>query len=123
MAIKRKAGGRITGLSGDAKPTAAAEPVNTVWDETDTHKKYYNSGTAWVLQENYGATSVADGGTISHGLATAPSVVLVTPRIAGEFVSVTARTTTTFTVAIKKPGPTGGIAAGTTQTIDWRAYI
>ena len=46
--IKRKAGGRITGLSGDAKPTAAAEPVNTIWDETDTDKKYYNTGSAWV---------------------------------------------------------------------------
>ena len=112
MAIKRKAGGRITGLSGDAKPTAAAEPVNTIFDETDSHKKYYNSGSAWVLQENYGATSVADGGTTSHGLATAPTTVLVTPRIAGEFVSVTARTTTTFTLAIKKPEAAGGMAAG-----------
>ena len=48
MAIKRKAGGRITGLSTDSKPTAAAEPVNTIFQETDTGKDYYNTGSAWV---------------------------------------------------------------------------
>ena len=48
MAIKRKAGGRITGLSADAKPTAAAEPVNTIFQETDTHDEYINTGSAWV---------------------------------------------------------------------------
>ena len=71
------------------------------------------------VSENEGATSVADGGTISHGLATTPTVVTVSPRTAGELASVTARGTTTFTVAIKTHG--GG--AGTTQIVDWRASI
>ena len=48
MAIKRKAGGRIRGLSTDSKPTAAAEPVNTIFEETDTGKEFYNTGTTWV---------------------------------------------------------------------------
>lgn len=49
MAIKRKAGGRITGLAADPKPTAAAEPLNTIFQETDTHNEYINNGTTWIL--------------------------------------------------------------------------
>lgn len=65
-----------------------------------------------------GATSVADGGTISHGLGVAPTYVLVTPSVAGEIPAVTAISATTFTVAIKKHDNT----AGTTQTVYWRAF-
>lgn len=64
------------------------------------------------------AASVADGGTISHGLSVTPTVVIATCRTSGEFVSVTARSATTFTCAIKKHDNT----AGTTQTIDWIAW-
>lgn len=65
-----------------------------------------------------GATaSVADGGTITHGLGSTPRVVLANPVTAGEFVSITAKDGTTFTVAIKKHDNT----AGTTQTIYWLA--
>lgn len=64
-----------------------------------------------------GATSVADGGTISHGLWTTPSWVQVTPSVAGEMASVTAISATTFTVALK----THAGAAGTTQTVYWEA--
>lgn len=65
-----------------------------------------------------GATaSVADGGTVTHGLGATPTVVTVTPSVSGEFVSVTAIGATTFTVAIKKHDGT----AGTTQTLYWRA--
>lgn len=72
------------------------------------------------VTENEGATaSVADGGTISHGLVTTPTLVTVTPSISGEFASVTALGATTFTVALKTH--TG--AAGTTQTVYWRAII
>jgi len=63
--------------------------------------------------------SVADGATISHGLAATPRLVLVQASVAGEFISVTAIGATTFTVAIKAHG--GG--AGTTQTVYWRAYL
>lgn len=72
-----------------------------------------------LVEMRAGATaSVADGGTITHGLSEPPVVVIATCRTAGEFVSVTARGESTFTVAIK----THAGAAGTTQTIDWLAW-
>lgn len=74
--------------------------------------------------DTYGATSVADGGTIAHRLGTAPSVVTCTPSVSGEIVSVSAISSTTFTVDIKKHTNTygsGGIVSGTTQTVYWRA--
>lgn len=66
-----------------------------------------------------GATSVADGGTIAHGLYAAPTKVTVTPSTASEMVSVTALGATTFTVAIKKHDN----SAGTTQTVYWEAEV
>lgn len=65
-----------------------------------------------------GATaSVADGGTITHGLGTTPDFVLVTGTVASNILTVTAKGATTFTVAIK----TDAGAAGTTQTVYWMA--
>lgn len=64
-----------------------------------------------------GATSVADGGTITHGLGTTPRLVQLTPSTAGEMVAATTVGATTITVAIKKHDGT----AGTTQTIYWLA--
>lgn len=66
-----------------------------------------------------GATSVADGGTITHGLAGTPTRVNVTASVSGEFVSVTAKGASTFTVAIKKHDN----SAGTTQTVYWEAEL
>jgi hypothetical protein len=76
--------------------------------------------TAPVRYTNQGATaSVADGGTITHGLAPGtPTGVTATGSVAGEIVSVTAKGSTTFTVAIKKPDGT----AGTPQTIYWTVW-
>lgn len=68
---------------------------------------------------NKGATLVADGGTINHDLITAPNNVNITPTVAGEFASVTAKTSTNFTVSIKKLDGT----PGTTQTIYWDAEV
>ena len=45
--MKRKAGGRIRGLSSESKPTAAAEPIDTIFEETNTGKNYRNSGADW----------------------------------------------------------------------------
>jgi len=70
------------------------------------------------ITDNYGATVVADGGTISHGLKKTPTVVVCTCSVSGQMVSVTALGSTTFTVAIKKPDGT----AGTTQKIYWHAW-
>lgn len=64
-----------------------------------------------------GASSCADGGTITHGLFTAPTRVSVTSQVAGEFASVTAISATTFTVALKKHDGT----AGTNSTVYWEA--
>lgn len=69
--------------------------------------------------EKSGATSVADGGTIAHGLMTTPLWVYVTPSIASTLVAITAKTPTTFTVALKNTGGT----AGTTQIVYWRAGV
>ena len=67
-----------------------------------------------------GATaSVADGGTISHGLVGTPTGVIAVTTTTGEFVSITAKSSTTFTCAIKKHDN----SAGTTQTIYWHAWI
>lgn len=63
------------------------------------------------------AAAVSDGGTITHGFTTAPTTVLVSGSVAGEIVTVTSIGSTTFTVAIK----TNLGAAGTSQTIYWRA--
>ena len=67
--------------------------------------------------ERSGATSVANGGTVAHGLAVTPTIVLATPSVTNEMVSVTAIAATTFTVAII----TDAGAGGTTQTIYWKA--
>lgn len=67
-----------------------------------------------------GATAtVADGGTVTHGLGTTPTWVTVNPSTSGEFVSVTAIGATTFTVAIKKHDGN----AGTTQTLYWQCGL
>jgi len=70
------------------------------------------------MTEERGVTSVADGGTIAHNLGKAPTRVICTATIAGEFVSVTALAATTFTVAIKKHDGT----VGTTANVYWQAF-
>lgn len=66
---------------------------------------------------NRGAVSIADGATITHGLSSTPTNIFVTTTTSGEFASVTATSSTTFTVAIKKHDNT----AGTTSTVFWEA--
>jgi hypothetical protein len=81
----------------------------------------WSSLNAYLQNVNHGATaSVADGGTITHGFASAPVSVLITGTVALNTVNVTAIGATTFTVSIKVS--TSG-AAGTTQTIYWQASL
>ena len=61
--------------------------------------------------------SVADGGSVTHGMGTNPTAVIAVGTVASEMVSVTSINSTTFTVGIKKDDGT----AGTTQTIYWLA--
>lgn len=77
-------------------------------------------GNIGYKTEAEGATSVADGGTITHGLVASPTVVTAETVVTGEVCMVTARSSTTFTVAIKKISDG---SAGTTQTINWRATV
>jgi hypothetical protein len=67
-----------------------------------------------------GATAtVADGGTITHGLSATPKWAIAICSTSAEFAAVTTLAATTFTVAIKKHDG----SAGTTQTIYWRCGI
>lgn len=61
--------------------------------------------------------AVTDGATITHGLGTTPTWVIVQATVASQMVSVTAIGATTFTVAIKTDAGT----AGSSQTIHWEA--
>lgn len=74
-------------------------------------------GNDGITRWTRGATIVADGGTISHGLSAAPQRILVTTTTSGEFASVAATGASTFTVAVKKHDGT----PGTTSTVYWEA--
>lgn len=100
--------------------------ADSVWTDspvlanvTTTTALKVSSGGSAIAALRWGATSVADGGTITHGLGATPTAVLVTPSISGEMASVTAVSGTTFTVALKKHDGTGG----TTQTVSWMALV
>jgi len=85
---------------------------------TIQHSLCHFSGTNKL--ENAGAAAgVADGGTIAHGLHTTPTWVQVTGTVASEIITATAIGAANITVAIK----TDAGAAGTNQTIYWRAKI
>lgn len=66
-----------------------------------------------------GASTIADGGKIAHGLNGVPRSVIVTGSIAGQIVSVSAVDATNIVVAIK----TGSGSAGTKQKVYWQADL
>jgi len=65
------------------------------------------------------ATATTDGATITHGFASAPTLVVATGSIAGEIVTITNIGAANFTVAIKDNDGT----PGTAQTIYWIAIL
>lgn len=73
----------------------------------------------WINENGGAAANIADGGTIAHGLVATPTYVSVVGSVAGEMVQVTGLGAANITVAIK----THAGAAGTQQTIYWRAWI
>ena len=91
----------------------------TVETVTTTVSLVIGAAGAGIAIFRWGATSVADGETIAHGLGATPAAVLITPSVAGEMASATAADGTTFTVALKKHDGTGG----TTQVVSWMALI
>lgn len=64
-----------------------------------------------------GTESIADGGTITHGLGALPDHATVTASVSGQVAYISSMTSTILTVAVK----TAAAAAGTTQSIDWTA--
>jgi len=71
----------------------------------------------WVTENSGVSGVIADAATINHGLAVAPTHVVITGTVAGEIVNVTAIGAANFTVAIKSNAG----AAGTNQAIYWIA--
>jgi hypothetical protein len=81
-----------------------------------------NNAPVGYINENGGvASTVADGGTINHGLAAQPSriVLTLTNAAANNIVTVENQSSTTITVGIKT---TAG-ASGTAQNVYWYAKI
>ena len=72
-----------------------------------------HSGTTGLGLEAYGATSVADGGTIAHGMKITPTYATATGSLAGTTVTVTAKDATHLTIDL------AGVT--TTQTVNWEA--
>lgn len=80
---------------------------------------YRNNRYALKKDVNRGVATIGDGGTITHGLIAAPTSVIVSGSVTGEFLSVTTKGATTFTVAIK----THANGAGTSQAVSWEARV
>jgi len=70
--------------------------------------------------ENGGTASVADAGTISHGLSATPTKYHITPTVAGRFVSVTAVSSSTLTIALKD---SSGAAVSIAENVVWYAEV
>jgi hypothetical protein len=93
--------------------TSAVES-SIVMNNTGVHL----GGGTGINKLNWGAaSSITDGATIAHGLGSTPTAVLVLGSAAGEMLAVTAKSSTTFTVAIKKHDG----SAGTSQSVYWIA--
>ena len=65
--------------------------------------------------------SATDGLEITHGRGTTPTWVILTATVAGTVATVTAKGSTTFTIALKKyvHGEPLTLGAGDTQTVYW----
>lgn len=128
MLIEGNSFSKTTGIARDRAFWTMWDAASIVDGLVIRQNKYSNIGTLLETAGGYvpslgltaqGATaSVADGGTITHGLGATPAVVTAVGSVAGEIVSVTAKSGSTFTVAIKKPDGT----AGTPQTIYWNVW-
>lgn len=95
-----------------------ADGTSAVLHEIDVDATGRPSGMTW------GYATVADGGTVAHGMGVTPGAVIVTCSVAGEFASVTAKDATTFTVVLRSHYKTDQYSPnGTTQTIYWVAFV
>lgn len=71
------------------------------------------------VSEKSGTASIADGGTIAHGLAKTPTSVSVVGATSGDILSITSVDATNITVAIKKQ--VDGTGDAVAQNVYWRA--
>jgi len=72
-----------------------------------------------IIREMCGATSVADGGTITHNLGCTPNWCRLTCITAADIVTATTLSSTTITVAKKHHDG----AAGTTEVVYWQVGV
>lgn len=93
--------------------TAASTYINGTI--TASMKIYNNRG---YVTENGGTASVADGGTIAHGLSNTPTKFFVTPNVAGRFASVTSVSASNLTIALKD---STGAAVAVAENVTWYA--
>ena len=77
----------------------------------------HNYGTNY-LDANGGTISIANGGTITHGLWRTPTRYAVTPTVAGHIVAVTAASSTTLTVSLLNHD---GTTISTPENVVWWA--
>lgn len=101
--------GKITG-------TYSSENIKVTGTGNIKFRKGNDKGN--VIAENSGSASVADGGTIAHGLSLTPTQIRVHGTVAGEIVTATSADGTNITVAVKQAD---GSTAGTPQTVYWEA--
>ena len=80
-------------------------------------KFFHNRG---YITENGGTSSVANGGTISHGLSTTPTKYTVTPNVAGRVVAVTTVSSSTLTIALQD---NAGTAVSSAENVVWYAEV
>jgi hypothetical protein len=105
-------GGNTIEVVGASKATTSVLPVTTVNSLVRIIDKRKGA-------ERSHASTVADGGTVAHGLMTTPAWVIATGSIAGQIVTCTGKDATNLTFAIK----TDAGAPGTSQTVYWRAGV
>jgi parallel beta-helix repeat protein len=97
--------------------TLTGAVTNAIYMTNGYHSLIRNN-KGWISENWDTKATVADGGTIAHGLAHTPAFAVVVPSVSGEVISITTIDATNLTVAIKKISDG---SAGTTQTVYWYA--
>lgn len=122
-------GGSLFGTTGTGVRTAATADALSVSDlnfGNYSGTPASDGGTNSVFHHNRGyvtraagVTSVADNGTIAHGLVGTPTAYGATTTTADEYVAISAVSSTTLTIQLTKHDGT----AGTTANVAWWAEL
>jgi hypothetical protein len=112
----RVSGGTTTNITiANNNITAASTYINGTI--TSGGKIYNNRG---YITENGGTASVANAGTISHGLSTTPTKYSLTPTVSGRVAAVTAVSSTTLTIALVD---NSDAAVAVAENVVWYAEV